>query len=524
MRRLFPRRNHPPSPGPRTASPHPGALALAAISTGLFLSASFPKLSWYPLAWIAWVPLLWTIPHVSPGGAFRLGFLAGLVHAGTALYWIAYVVQRYGGLPLPVALSVLLLLCAYLALYPAAFAWIARRWLSRPAWWAWGLAPAWVALEWVRAHLFTGFPWTQLGYTQTPLLPLIQMADVTGVYGISWLVVQANAAVLIGWRYKNIRPALAVFLCAGVALAYGSWRLQTGNDAAGTAEEFRVGLVQGNIDQSVKWDPAYQAKTLDTYEELSRQLVRRNQPDLVVWPETAAPFFYDLEAGPTARLHEILEALKTPLLVGIPGIVRMEGAPKLQNQALLLEPSRGVTGRYSKRHLVPFGEYVPLKKVLFFVEKLVAAAGDFQPGKEPAALPLGRHVLGVLICYEAIFPELARDEVRRGATVLVNLTNDAWFGDSSAPYQHKEMARWRAVEFRVPFVRCANTGISAVFAPSGKTLADLPLNTRSTLSATLPPPGPITFYARFGDVFAWLCTLTTATLGVYGALRNRRTP
>lgn len=494
---------------------------VGAVASGLLLSAAFPKFDGFPLAWIALVPLLGVLPQASPAGAFRLGFLAGLVHFTTSLYWIVHVVQHYGGLPLPVALSALGLLCAYLALYPAVFSWLARHWLDRPSGWAWGLAPAWVCLEWIRAHLLTGFPWNLLGYSQGPFLTLIQMADMTGVYGVSWLLVQTNVAVALLLRTSKVRPLLIASLCIAISLGYGSWRLQQVDSPPHAGDGFRVGLVQGNIDQSVKWDPAYQKKTLDTYERLSRGLVRQDRPDLVVWPETAAPFFYQIEAGPTARLHQIVENLGTPLLVGIPGIVRTDGTAKLQNQALLLEPSRGLTGRYSKRHLVPFGEYVPLKKVLFFVEKLVAAAGDFQPGGGPAALLLGRHVLGVLICYEAIFPELAREEVRNGATMLVNITNDAWFDHSSAPYQHKEMARWRAVEFRVPMVRCANTGISAVFAPSGKTVASLPLGRRGTVSALVYPARTPTLYARLGDLFAWICVLTTAASAIYGALRKR---
>ena len=221
-------------------------------------------------------------------------------------------------------------------------------------------------------------------------------------------------------------------------------------------------------------------------------------------------------------LHDIAASLNVPTVLGIPWVIFDGAAPRLQNRAVLLHPTEGIVAAYAKRHLVPFGEYVPLKRLLFFVEKLVAAAGDFVPGTSPAVFSFQEAPFGVLICYEAIFPELARDAVRHGARFLVNLTNDAWFGRTAAPYQHLDIARWRAVECRVPLIRCANTGISAVFDAAGKTLASLPLNVAGTADAAIVPGKEAsTFYVRYGDLFAWTCTLTAILCVVYGERARR---
>ncbi len=497
----------------------------AALFSGILLTLSFPKFSLAPLAWIALVPLLVVIPEGSPKAAFRLGFFAGFVHAATCLYWIANVIDHYGGLPLPAALAILALLCAYLALYPAVFAAFASLLKRRPALWLWGTAPVWVTSEWIRAHLITGFPWIHLGYTQTPFFLLLQTADLAGVYGVGWLVMQTNtvAAGVMTGRLKA-RTLLIPGLCLMLALAYGSWRLRELQAEAAPFPPIRAGVVQGNIDQSIKWDPAIQEETLKRYHELSRQALKKGPLDLIVWPETAVPFFYRVEERRVPRMEPIVNDLQVPVLFGMPGVVRDGTKIRLQNMALLMVPEKGVAGAYAKRHLVPFGEYVPLKRILFFIQKLVAAAGDFVPGDRPAAFPLDSLRIGVLICYEAIFPELSRDETTHGANLLVNLTNDAWFGRSSAPYQHLEIARWRAVEYRVPLIRCANTGISAVFDATGRVLDLLPLDTTGALTVTVIPRTSRTFYGTAGDVFAWLCALTTVLLGVYGAWDTLRAP
>jgi apolipoprotein N-acyltransferase len=430
-----------------------------------------------------------------------------MVHYLTTLYWIRHVIYHYGGLAAPLAIGVLVLLCGYLALYPAVFAWVCRRWEGCGALWVLGLPSVWVALEWVRAYALTGFPWANLGYTQTGFAALIQVADVTGVYGISWLLVLANTVLMSILWWKPSRVGIAVLaLCLAGAFWYGTLRIEEVRRFQEGFTPWSAAVVQGNIDQSLKWDPAYQQETLRRYRELSLRAVGHHPaPDFLVWPETSAPFFYGAAPNLTRQLNEMITEIGRPTLFGSPALTREEGEVRLQNRAYLVDDSGAVLGSYAKRHLVPFGEYVPLKKLLFFVNRLVEAAGDFVPGGDSAPMVWSDRKLGVLICYEGIFPALARETVRKGAEVLVIITNDAWYGPTSAPYQHMEMARWRAIEFRRPVLRAANTGVSAIFDSAGNECGRIPLDEPGQLVCPVRSGTIETFYGRWGDVFAWLC-------------------
>lgn len=504
------------------------ALAIPlSIVSGLLLTVGFPSLEYHWVSWCAFLPLFLAIKDRKAKDAFKLGYLCGLAHFLTTLYWIRYVVYHYGGLPFPVALAVLLLLCAYLAFYPAVFAFMAQRWQGRTLLWIFGLPCLWVTLEWARAHALTGFPWANLGYTQGPMTTLVQIADITGAYGLSWLIVLGNTilwAVLMMVRKERrvILLSAAVFLaCTAGALIYGSWRMGEIDRLQQQAPAWTVGLAQGNVDQSKKWDPEFQQETLRRYRELSLQAMTHTpRPSLLVWPETAMPFFYGIEEKLTLQVNGILGEIGEPVLFGSPAVSVVDGQARLQNRAYILDAGGNLRGSYAKQHLVPFGEYVPLQKILFFVHRLVQAAGDFVPGHSTSPLPLDKQKLGVLICYEGIFPGLARQVVAQDATALVNITNDAWYGDTSAPYQHMEIARWRAIEFRVPLIRAANTGISTFFDAKGQSLGIIPLNHQGYLVATLHPFPIITFYARWGDLFAWGCVLT-AVVGALFSMRRR---
>ncbi|MFP5212674.1 MAG: apolipoprotein N-acyltransferase [Acidobacteriota bacterium] len=495
------------------------------VLSGLLLTAGFPSTDLFYLSWIALVPLFWALRGQGPKKALLLGLVCGLVHYATTLYWIRYVLYYYGGLPLPVALLALLLLCSYLALYPAVFAMVTSWWSSRPALWAFGLPFVWVALEWVRAHALTGFPWANLGYTQTLFTPLTQIADVTGVFGVSWLIVFANTSVsawLNGWRVRMACLA-ALLLCVGGTLTYGFLRLDTVRDLQANARPWTVGVAQGNVDQSKKWDPAFQQETLKRYRELSLKAAASNPaPDLIVWPETAAPFFYGIEDELTAQLNGIIREAGVPVLFGSPAMTHIDGQVRLLNRAYLVDSRGVIAGAYAKQHLVPFGEYVPLKDYLFFIKKLVEQAGDFVAGDDSSPLSLGGRLFGVLICYEGIFPDLSRQTVLRGANALVVITNDAWYGPTSAPYQHLDLARWRSIEFRVPMIRAANTGVSAAFDAVGATLATIPLNEMGEFAVTVHPLNVQTIYAKWGDFFAWICVLVAVGGTIYRA-RERRT-
>jgi apolipoprotein N-acyltransferase len=483
---------------------------LLALLSGFMLTASFPPSPFYFLAWFALVPLLKSLENEPPAAALRLGFAAGLAHSLTLIYWVIIVMGHYGHLPLPVSVSILILFSLYLAIYPALFAWgyslIGRSFLG-----SFKTAGLWVALEYVRANVLTGFPWCLLGHTQYMNLEAIQVADLVGAYGTSFVIVLSSTLIYGLLLERNLdrwkREAPVVLLTLAVVLGYGFYRM---SDSRPPRATLKIAIAQGNIDQSIKWNPAYQEKTVQIYRTLTLQS-RSFGPDLVVWPETAMPlFFQDGDALARSVLNTAREA-GTYIIFGSPAYRREKGSVSLFNRAYLATPNGEIIGSYDKVHLVPFGEYVPMKRFLPFVQRLVVAAGDFLPGDKVAPLKFPKAAAGVLICFESIFPELGRELTENGATLLVNLTNDAWYGMSSAPFQHFSMAVFRAVENRRPVVRAANTGISAFILPNGKIVEQSDLFKEALLTREIPLPDPgLTLYTRWGDFFAIALTIISA--------------
>ena len=479
-----------------------------AILSGLLLTASFPpgKLSF--LAWIALVPLLASIREKAPRSAFKLGFIAGFFHYLTLMYWIVVVLGQYGNLSLPISLLALVLLSLFLALYPALFSSLACR-LDHGPFSLFFMAAFWVSVEYARAHLVTGFPWCLLGYSQYENLAVIQIANLFGVYAVSFLIVLVNGLIFqsffgkkpTGTPWLKWKWIFVVLLTAGT-LTYGFQQLALKKARNKTAPHINVAVVQANIDQSVKWKPSVQLQTLETYFKLSRS-VGHSKPALVVWPETALPFFYQDAPSLSPKMRELSTELGALLLFGSPAYKRIGRKISYYNRAYLITPDRPLTQHYDKRHLVPFGEYVPLKKYLPFINHLVQAAGNFAQGIRQDPLKEKGLSLGVLICFEAIFPELARDLSREGANLLVNITNDAWFGLTSAPYQHLSMAVFRSVETGIPMIRAANTGFSAFIGTDGHILSKTPLFVEAVLDGSIPVlPAKPTVYTRSGDLFA----------------------
>ena len=471
------------------------------------LALSFPQPGISPLAWCAFVPLFIAASGATPKVSFKLGFTAGCAAYAGLLYWLNIVMSSYGKLHWTVSGSLYLTLAAYLALYPGAVLWLARRCESRGIALLLSFPVLWVAGELIRSYLLTGFPWANLGYSQYRTLPLIQISDLTGVYGVSFLVAFANVVFYRIWVSMRRRGArypitglLLLLALLGGTLVYGITALNRVEQGALQ----RVLMVQGNIPQDVKWNPAFQESTVKTYERLTRK-GWQSPGTLVVWPESALPFYMQGEPAYAARVKALAAELKSSLVTGSPAFEKEGQLVRYLNSAFLISPSGAVLGRSDKLHLVPFGEYVPLAALLPFVNKLVAGIGDFSPGK--AALPLDTEAgkIGVLVCFEGIFPEVARDYVRGGAGMLVNITNDAWFGRSSAPYQHLSMTVFRAVENRVPLVRAANTGISSVIDSKGHIRGMTPLFEEATLGAEVRQGGGGSFYSRHGDLFALLC-------------------
>lgn len=505
------------------------------IVAGLLLTAAFPRTGAWPLAGIALVPLLLAIRGAGPAEAFRLGWVAGMVHALTLVYWIVHTLGAYGGLPIWVSVPVLGLLSAYLALYPAAFAAALRGFRTPPALLPPAIPMVWTGLEYVRAHLLTGFPWALLGYAPYRQLHLIQISDIIGVYGVSFLLVSINSALALGWmaarklswgdravggRTAGLAGVLAISLALGT-ISYGHFRLNRIDALAEKAPVTRAAVVQGNIEQAVKWDPAHQERTVEKYLGLSLAAMA-DRPELVVWPETAAPFYFLHNRPMTARVLEGVREAGAFFVVGSPSFERAKEGVDLFNSAFLIRPDGQLAGRYDKHHLVPFGEYVPLGEFFPFLDTLVAQVGNFRSGTKGEVLHAGGHHLGVLICYEGIFPALARAAAKNRAGLLVNITNDAWYGISSAPFQHFSMAVLRAVETRRGLVRAANTGISGFIHPTGRIDGTTGLFEDAVATRALPVMDKITIYTRIGDLFAQICMAGTLILGIIRLFQWRR--
>lgn len=499
----------------------PDKTTLWSLAAGLVLALSFPKADVASLAWVALVPLL-LIMEERP---FRSGFVAGVGFFGLVLYWLNIVMVTYGKMNPAFSVAAYLLLVSYLALYFGTATWAACRLREKL-----GLSPMltlpvlWVALEFLRSFLLTGFPWALLGYSQQAHLPLIQSADLFGVYGLSFLLVLSNAVIAEALRALGSGEGLGKIPWRGIValgllfflnLGYGYWRLGQHPDLR--RKTLQTALIQGDIDQALKWNPAFQKTTVDRYRDFSVAASRKKPVKLIIWPESATPFYFQ-SGGPLSReVRRVPPHTGAFLLFGSPAYQKINGRYKYYDSAFLLSPTGRVLGRSDKIHLVPFGEYVPLKRFLPFINKLVVGIGDFSPGTVNP-LPLDGNKIGVLVCFEGIFPGLARNYVNEGSDLLVNISNDAWFGHSSAPYQLLDMVRFRAVENRVWVARAANTGISALIAPSGRIVARTPIFKTLYLDGKVGLGAAPTLYSRLGDVLPTLCLI----VGVFWLVQTRR--
>jgi len=489
---------------------------LAAAGSGLLLALAFPRPGLALIGWVGMVPLL----LVASRRPFRCGFAAGVAFYALLLYWLNVVMTTFGRLHPLLSGVAWLLLCAYLALFWGGTLWLCRRFRERLA-----LPPlltlplVWTALDYLREFLLTGFPWGALGYSQLEHLWLVQSADLFGVYGLTALLVYSNVALVEtyqNWRdgRRSCRPLLLLAVLFILNAGYGVWRLGEGPDRRPAS--LTLTLAQGNIDQSVKWDPGWQQETVRRYLGLSREGVDAGSR-LIVWPESATPFYFQEGKELSAQVVDFARESGTPLLFGSPAY-RAEGSGyALLNSAFLLSGEGVVLGRSDKVHLVPFGEYVPLKRFFPFINKLVVGVGDFNPGTL-TPLDLDGRSIGVLVCYEGIFPELSRTLVEQGADLLVNITNDAWYGRTSAPYQHLAMARMRAIENRIWLARAANTGVTALIAPSGTLTVTTPIFETLQVTAQAGLGSRPTLYRTLGDSLPALLLLLTLA----GFLRSLR--
>lgn len=497
---------------------------LLALLSGVLLTCSMPGSgSLWPLVFIALIPLFYVIFKSTGKKKIAYILFAGLVHYCSQIYWISGVLSTFGGLPSIVGYVAVLGLGFYMSIYLLIFAKLCPKYINHLGGALWLIPALWVGLDWLRAHLLTGFPWMDLGYALAFSPKLIQVADVFGHYGLTFIVVQTNVVLFFVLRrfafVNNIKdsnftlPKLSLGIYCLLMVFVGVYNVQSrANMISQLADAHKedIAIVQGNVDQNHKWSPEYRDATLQKYLGLTQEIRRQGPLALVVWPETALPF-YPEQSSLTRVLEKAVEIGEFSLLTGAPWYERLTHKNiAYYNSAQLLASDRGFVSSYYKTHLVPFGEYVPLRKFLPFLEPLVESVGDFRPGSVENPLEWGRMSLGVLICFESVFPDIARNWSSNGANLLVNLTNDAWYGRSSAPHHSLAMTVLRAVETRRSVVRAANTGISAIIEPTGDIVVESPLFENWVGRARVPLFLYKTFYVGWGYLFAPLCLCIVA--------------
>jgi len=495
-------------------------VALAMVS-GALLVLSFPKFGHPAFGWIALTPLLVAISGAALRRAFLLGLATGVIYFTGTLYWITGVMAVYGGLQTWVAVLINGALIAYLALFPALFALIMRRLLMAYGRSALLAAPVvWVATELARASI-TSFPWALLGYSQVTVLPIAQLASLFGVYGLSMLVAAVSAA--LAFAAPGVRqgqssaaryvPTFGVLMIVLAVAVWGSRRVAA-SEWTRAGEPIRIGMIQGNVDQAQKWDVTRASAIFRDYLNLTRQAIREGA-QVVLWPESSTPFLFEEDFPAAAMVRTLAQQAKVPIVFGSDQIER--GRPdRFYNSAFLVRADGTTGGVYRKMHLVPFGEYVPFQRLLFFAAPLTEQSGTFSPGLIPELLPVDGHRISVAICYEVVYPDLVRQFVTGGSELLTTITNDAWFGRTSAPIQHFQQAAMRAIENGRYLVRSANTGISGIVDPYGRVLAQTPIFESAVLLGEVRFLRTSTFYSRHGDLLAYGALLATAVLVVLG--------
>jgi apolipoprotein N-acyltransferase len=492
---------------------------LAAASSGLLLVLAFPKFNLLPLAAVALLPLL-VASAKEPSGWRRFwgGYLAGLIFFASTCYWIYGVQRDHGGLSVAGAAGIFALFCGVLALYFAVFTWLSG-YLWNVSFGPAAIPLLWVALEYARTYVITGFPWLLLGYALTDYFPIARMSRWTGVYGLSYLLAALPAACI--WMF--VRPGrLATLHLIGVVGLF-VWFSVSAPEPQYVADE-RAYLVQTNIPQKTAlepWNLPTQAPLLNRLWDLTASGVKRgSEPPLVIWPEVPAPFYFGTDSFTKAYAENLARRTGGYFVMGIVGYADGARRELPTNSLVVLEPSGRQISQYDKIHLVPFGEYVPLRRWLVIAEKVTAEIGDFVPGRRVLVSELPGGSVGSFICYEAIFPDLVRRFADQGAGVLVNISNDGWYGSSAARYQHLLMARMRAIENARYLLRATNTGITAVIQPDGQLASQLPPDEAKVLEAGFSYESYQTFYTRHGDWFA-MAASAFALVALAAAVRSR---
>jgi len=509
--------------------------ALALVS-GALLALSFPRYGHPAFAWIALVPLLVALtgwngrtPNIGEGRAapgqpplraFLLGLVSGFVYFAGTLYWTGTVIRTFGGIPLPAAVLGVILLALYQGFFPALFALLSSRLIARSGVEGLLFAPAaWVATEFSRGVVLGGFPWVLLGSSQVTVLPVAQLASVVGVYGVSGLVALISAMIAYATLTTGTRRIAAIATGAvvlGATAMWGTLRIADGT-LMREGTPIRVGLIQANIAQEDKWRAGEARRIFTTYIAMTRDAVKRGA-EFVVWPESATPFMFERDPVGQEALRALARDLHVPILFGSDQEVT-QPEPALYNAAFLVAPDGQTAAVYRKIHLVPWGEFIPMKRLLFFVSPLVDSFTDFSPGTSMVMLPVGSHLTSTAICYEVVYPSLVRQAVLAGSQLLTTITNDAWYGYSSAPYQHFALASMRAIEQGRYLARAANTGISGIVDPYGRIVRQSSIFEQVALVEDARFLTVRTIYSRIGDGIAYVAIAIVA-IGLVGLRRT----
>jgi apolipoprotein N-acyltransferase len=502
------------------------------LSSALLYSLSFPPARLTPLAWVALAPLVVALRQAPalPAALVLAAVWALAVAVGVASWLPAAVATYYLQ---PRAVGVALFLGVASVLFAPAYlvfaVWYRHRARAADAGAPLLVAAAWVAAEFVRARLVNGNPWALLGYTQTGVLPLMQVAEVTGIYGVSFVVAATNAAVAQLWgtrrRTAARRAALAGIGLAAVTAAlvggFGAARLRTwppGMKEAAAPAPVGVAVVQGNFRVGAQWRPEVAPHQLALYLDLTRTAVQAHRPALVVWPESAMTFFIAQEPRHRQAIGRIVGAAGSQLVAGGPR-TSQGSAARIHNAAFLFDPTGAVRAWYDKERLLPFGEYFPLRSVAL-LRRHFGPVREFTPGDPTPPLPTAAGRAGVVICNEAMFPELVGARVRAGAEYLLTLTNDTWLGSAQFARMHADMARWRAVEQRRFLVRASTSGPSAIVDPLGRVLGESAVGTAAVLAGRVTARSGVTIYGRLGDLFAWTCVAVALAAAVPAVRRG----
>ncbi len=466
------------------------------LLSALLLSLAFPPSPLGIAAYLSLVPLVFALKGKSLSSAFKIGYIFGLISNSILLFWVCWAT-------VPGTIAAIVILCFYTAFLFWLYALVQKRWGEAALFF---FPFLWVAMEYVRSWTEISFPWLNLSYTQTYYLPLIQHASLWGNYAVSFWIVWLNILIYIFIQNNKKRKTSIILFAVLLVLPYiyGMWVMSKPVEG----KQIKIALLQGSIEQKIKWEEQYLDYNIQTYVKLSRKAAEE-KADLIVWPESSAPCYLAAESLYFTQVQSLCDELNTPLLIGTDDYkVAPQGRINYFNSAFLFTPHGGYPQVYNKIHLVPFSEKIPYEQIHHISEKIQLGQSDFSSGKELTIFNIPQGKFATLICFESVYPALVRDFVNQGAEFLVNITNDGWFGKTHGPFQHSRIAVFRAIENRMSIARCANTGISMFIDPFGRTTQVTKIFTRTVVANKIQvKPNGTTLYARYGDWFAQVCCL-----------------